>query len=138
MPNGTQYTNQAIKENTTLTAHWEVIMCTVTFYVGGEIYETKTVEYGTPLISVVESANELNLCVVSIRSANGSIGTSELSNMTVTDDSLELLSEELTGTDKVINGVNQNKWQILGGVAGGVVLISVIAAICGGVKRKKR
>ncbi len=138
LPNGTQYTNQAIKENTTLTAHWEVIMCTVTFYVGGEIYETKTVEYGTPLISVVESANELNLCVVSIRSANGSIGTSELSNMTVTDDSLELLSEELTGTDKVINGVNQNKWQILGGVAGGVVLISVIAAICGGVKRKKR
>lgn len=138
LPNGTQYTNQAIKENTTLTAHWEVIMCTVTFYVDGEIYDTKTVEYGTPLITVIETANELNLCVMSVRSSNGSIGTSEFSNMAVTDDSLELVSEELKGTDKVVATIKTNKWQIIGGVAGGVALIAVIAALCGGVKRKKR
>ncbi len=138
LPNGTQYTNQAIKENTTLTARWEVIMCTVTFRVGGEVYEVKQVEYGTPLISVVESANELNLCVVSIRSANGDISNAELANMTVTDDSVEFVSEPLTGVDNVVNTVKNNKWQILGGVAGGVALIAVIAAIVGGTKRKKR
>lgn len=138
LPNGTQYTNQAIKENTTLTAHWEVVMCTVTFYVGGEIYETKTVEYGTPLISVVESANELNLCVLSIRSANGDINNTEFTNMTVTDDSLELISEELTGTDKVVATIKTNKWQIIGGVAGGVALIAIIVSVCSGIKRKKR
>lgn len=138
LPDGTQYTNQAIKENTTLTARWEVVMCTVTFYVGGEIYETKTVEYGTPLVSVVESASEMNLCVMSVRSALGSMDGETLTKAVVTDDSLELLSEELTGTDKVINTVKNNKWQIVGGVAGGVALIAVVAAIVGGTKRKRR
>ena len=138
LPNGTQYTNQAIKENTTLIAHWEIIMCTVTFYVGGEIYETKTVEYGTPLVSVVESASEMNLCVMSVRSALGSMDGETLTKAVVTDDSLELLSEELTVTDKVVNTVKNNKWQILGGVAGGVALIAVVAAIVGGTKRKRR
>jgi len=138
LPDGTQYTNQAIKENTTLTARWEVVMCTVTFYVGGEIYETKTVEYGTPLVSVVESASEMNLCVMSVRSALGSMDGETLTKAVVTDDSLELLSEELTGTDKVVNTVKNNKWQILGGVAGGVALIAVVAAIVGGTKRKRR
>lgn len=138
MSDGTQYTNQAIKNDTTLIAHWEVIMCTVTFYVDGEIYETKQVEYGTPLISVVESANELNLCVLSIRSSNGDISNIEFTNMTVTDDSVELLSEELTGTDKVINTVKNNKWQIIGGVVGGIVIIAIIGAIIGGSKRRKR
>ena len=75
---------------------------------------------------------------MSVRSAGGNIDGAEMTNAIVTDDSFEFVSEELTGIDKVINGVNQNKWQILGGVAGGVALIAVIAAIVGGTKRKKR
>ena len=80
----------------------------------------------------------MNLCVMSVRSALGSMDGETLTKAVVTDDSLELLSEELTGTDKVVNTVKNNKWQILGGVAGGVALIAVVAAIVGGTKRKRR
>ena len=138
LSDGTQYINQPVTDDLVLVARWEVIMCTVTFYVGDEVYTTKTVEYGTTLVKVIESAKELNLSVMSVRSAGGNIDGAEMTNAIVTDDSFEFVSEELTGIDKVINGVNQNKWQILGGVAGGVALIAVIAAIVGGTKRKKR
>ena len=138
LSDGTQYINQPVTDDLVLVARWEVIMCTVTFYVGDEVYTTKTVEYGTTLVKVIESAKELNLSVMSVRSAGGNIDGAEMTNAIVTDDSFEFVSEELTGIDKVISGVNQNKWQILGGVAGGVALIAVIAAIVGGTKRKKR
>ncbi len=138
MSNGTEYTNQPIKENITLTARWEIIMCTVTFYVDGEVYATKSVEYGTSLIKMVESASELNLIVTAVRSANGDIDSTILTNAVVTDNSLEFVSEVLTGTDKVINTVNRNKWQIVGGVVGGVALIAVVAGIVGGTKPRKR
>ena len=38
----TQYTDQPIKENKTLTAHWEIMTFTVTFMVDGETYKTVT------------------------------------------------------------------------------------------------
>lgn len=138
MADGTRYTNQPVSSDIELTAHWERIMCTVTFYVDGEIYDTKQVEYGTAFVTIAETANELNLCVLSVRSANGNINNSELANMTVTDDSVEVVAEELTGTDKVINTVKNNKWAIIGGVAGGVALIAILGAIIGGTKRRKR
>lgn len=39
LPNGTQYTNQPVTTDISLTAQWEVIICTVTFYVDGEKYD---------------------------------------------------------------------------------------------------
>ena len=138
MSDGTKYENQPIKNDITLIAHWEAMMCTVTFYVGEEVYTTKTVEYGTPLIKVVESAKELNLIVMAVRSASGNIDNANMPNAVVTDDSLEFVSEVFTGADKIINTVKNNKWQIVGGVVGGIALIAIIAAAVGGIKRKKR
>ncbi len=138
LSDGTEYTNQPIKSDITLTAHWEVIMCTVTFYVDGEVYTTKTVEYGTQLVDIVASANEFNLIVLSIRSTSGSFDGSNITNTVVTDDSVELVSEELAGADKVMNAIKQNKWQVIGGVVGGIAIIAVIFGMVGGSKRKRR
>ena len=38
---GTEYAGQAIKEDTTLIARWQIKTFTVTFYVDGEIYTVK-------------------------------------------------------------------------------------------------
>ena len=43
----TKYEGQAVTADMTLTAKWEVIKYTVTFYVDGEVYETMEVAYGT-------------------------------------------------------------------------------------------
>jgi len=134
MADGKKYENQPVTDDLTLTAHWEVMTFTVTFYVDGEVYETKTVEYGTSLIPV---ASELNLSVMTVYSANPEFTAESLAKNGVTAD-LSVTAEEATGAEKVINTVKNNKWQIVGGVAGGVALIAVIAAICGSVKRKKR
>ncbi len=53
---GTEYTGQKIKENTTLIARWQIKTFTVTFYVDGEVYSVKEVEYGTQFVQVVEEA----------------------------------------------------------------------------------
>lgn len=133
MADGTKYEAQPVTDDLTLTARWEIIKFKVTFYVGGEVYEIKTVEYGTSLIPV---ASELNLSVMSVYSASPDFTVESLAKNGVTSD-LVVTAEEATGVDKVINTVKNNKWQIIGGVAGGVALIAVIAAICGSVKRKR-
>lgn len=46
---GTQYTNQAITADTVLTAKFEIIKCTVTFIVDGEVYARYECDYGTNL-----------------------------------------------------------------------------------------
>lgn len=133
MADGTKYENQPVTDDLTLTAHWEVIMCTVTFYVDGEVYKTKTVEYGTSLIPV---ASELNLSVMTVYSVSPEFTAESLAKSGVTAD-LSVTAEEAMGADKVVNTVKNNTWQIVGGVVCGVALIAVIAAVCSGVKRKK-
>ena len=133
MADGTEYENQPVTDDLTLTAHWEVIMCTVTFYVDGEVYETKTVEYGTSLVPI---ASELNLCVMTVYSASPEFTTESFAKNGVTAD-LSVTAEEATGMEKVVNTVKNNKWQIIGGVVCGVALIAIIAVVCSGVKRKK-
>jgi len=49
LPDGTQYTNQAITANTTLTARFAIIRCTITFIVNGEVYRYYECDYGTNL-----------------------------------------------------------------------------------------
>lgn len=46
---GTLYTNQAITADTVLTAKFEIIKCTVTFIVDGEVYARYECDYGTNL-----------------------------------------------------------------------------------------
>ena len=46
---GTQYTNQGITADTVLTAKFEIIKCTVTFIVDGEVYTRYECDWGTNL-----------------------------------------------------------------------------------------
>ena len=136
LSDGTKYTDQQIKSDTTLTARWEIVTCTVTFYVDGVKYDELSVEYGASLVSVVKRANELNLQVMSVKASNGERITS-FDGVTVSDD-VEVQAEVMTGADKVKNTVRNNTRAILGGVLGGVALIAVIAIFALCVKRKRR
>lgn len=134
LSDGTEYTNQPVTDDISLTAHWEIQTFTVTFYVDGEVYTTKTVEYGQGLAKVAETAN---LKMLSVRMASGAPITDESGEVLVTED-CAVEAQEMSNTDKVINIIKDNKWAIIGGVAGGVALIVIIAAVCGGAKRKRR
>ena len=135
LSDGTKYTDQPVKENTTLTARWEIVMCTVTFYVDGVKYDELSVEYGASLVSVVKRANELNLQVMSVKASNGEHIT-HFEDQVVSDD-VEVQAEVMTGADKVKNTVRNNTQAILGGVLGGVALIAAVAVLAGVVKRKR-
>lgn len=137
LPDGTQYTNQEIKSDITLTARWEVVMCTVKFYVDGELFETKSVEYGTLFVNIVETATTLNLQVISLSMPNGEIIDSINNGMIVSDD-LDIQAVTIDGVDKIVNTVKNNKWAVVSGLVGIVVLFVVVMGISGSVKRKKR
>ena len=49
LEDGTQYTNQGITADTVLTAKFEIIKCTVTFIVDGEVYTRYECDWGTNL-----------------------------------------------------------------------------------------
>ena len=134
MADGTKYENQPIKENTMLTAQWEIKKYTVTFYVEGVEYDKMTVEYGAQLVQV---ANEVNLKILSISMANGVPSYDDKGELLVTED-CTVDAQEMSNTDKAINTMKENKWAIIGGVAGGVALIAIIAAVCGGKRKRKR
>ncbi len=134
LSDGTQYTNQPVTDDMTLTAHWEVQTFTVTFYVDGEVYSTKTVEYGQGLAKVAETAN---LKMLSVRMESG-VPTFDDNGAVIVTENCSVEAQEMSDTDKAINTVKQNKWAIIGGVAGGVALIAVIAAVCGGKRKRKR
>ena len=57
--------------------------------------------------------------------------------MLVVDD-MKVYATKATDTDKIMGTVKNNKWAIIGGVAGGIALIAVIAGIVSGAKRKRR
>lgn len=134
LENGTQYTNQPVTDDMALTAHWEIQTFTVTFYVDGEVYATKTVEYGQGLAKVAET---VNLKMFSVRMESG-MPTFDESGAVIVTENCSVEAQEMSDMDKAINTVKENKWAIIGGVAGGIALIAVIAAVCGGAKRKRR
>lgn len=129
---GTQYTNQPVTDDMTLYAHWEIKRYTVSFYVDGNLYTTLEVEHGAKLVDI---ASEQNLVVMSVFSDSPSFSATALEARGVTTD-LNVTATEKKGMDKVANTVKNNKWQIIGGVVGGVVLISVLAAAASFIKRK--
>lgn len=56
---GSKYETQNISEDITLTARFEIIRCTVTFIVDGEVYATYVCDWGTSLADAL-SANDIN------------------------------------------------------------------------------
>lgn len=132
LPDGTKYEGSAVKSNLELTAHWEVQTFTVTFYVDGEVYAVLTVEYGTSFAELVAMANAMSLRITTLGAVGNEASTAKVAG-DITAESLKL-----TGTDKVINTVKNNKWYILGGMLGGVILIGAVVAVVGVVKKKKR
>ena len=68
---GTQYTNQAITADTVLTAKFEIIKCTVTFIVDGEVYARYECDYGTNLSELLsQNVNTLLYSVEGEHSPN--------------------------------------------------------------------
>lgn len=59
MADGTKYNNQTLSENVTLTAKFNIIRCTVTFMVDGEVYSVYTCDWGTNLSELL-NANGVN------------------------------------------------------------------------------
>lgn len=137
MSDGTQYTDQPVTDDMTLTARWEIKTFTVTFYVDGEVYDTKTVDYGSYLLQVADEVKVYEQNIIAFEYINENIPETEAAKMLVVDD-MKVYATKATDTDKLVGTVKNNKWAIIGGAAGGIALIAVVAGIIGGAKRKRR
>ncbi len=85
LSDGTEYTGQAIKEDTTLIAQWQVKILTVTFYVGGEVYIVKEVEYGTRFVEIIEEAATENLELLTVLEGETEKKINKYLNVEITD-----------------------------------------------------
>ncbi len=132
---GTEYTGQNITEDITLIAVWERQKFTVTFYVNGEVYETKTVEYGTTFVEIVEDARKRNLQVLTVNVENGA-QIKDYSELQV-NENYSVVARELEGTEKVLNTLDINKWYIIGGAVAFVVVCCAAGAIITSKRKKK-
>lgn len=117
LTNGTQYTNQPITANTTLTAHWEIITYTVTFYVDNEVYKTLTVEYGATLQSAAERAN---MTYYNLYNESGV----KMSRASIVSEDIEVTAVAMSNTEKA-TAFLANTWWILLLAVGGVTLLVV-------------
>ncbi len=62
---GTEYVDQDLTEDTTLTAKFSIIQCTVTFIVDGEVYAMYVCDWGTKLSEVL-NANDVNAALLKV------------------------------------------------------------------------
>ncbi len=85
LSDGTEYTGQPIKEDTTLIAQWQIKILTVTFYVGGEVYIVKDVEYGTRFVEVIEEAATENLELLTVLEGETEKKINKYLNVEITD-----------------------------------------------------
>ena len=127
LSDGTKYTGQAIKEDTTLTAQWEIKTFTVTFYVEGEVYTTKEVKYGTTFAELAEEAKGLNLRVTSVMTEYGDQPIEYFSYTPITDN-YSVVSDKMNLREIIINVLQKYPWIIF--ACGGV--LAVIVGIVGG------
>lgn len=82
---GVKYTGQPITEDTTLIAHWQIKTFTVTFYVDGEVYIVKEVEYGTRFVEVIEEAATENLELLTVLEGETEKKINKYLNVEITD-----------------------------------------------------
>ena len=133
LPDGTEYTGQAIKEDLTLIAHWQIKVFTVTFYVGGEVYATREVNYGTTFAELAEEAKGLNLKVLSIITGLGEQPLDDYANTIITEN-YAVNSTNLTTVERITYFFNNYPWVFV--VVGAV--LSVIIGIIGAVLYNKQ
>ena len=133
LEDGTEYSGQAIKEDITLTAKWQIKTFTVTFYVGGEVYATRTVDYGTTFAELAEEAKDLNLKVLTVMTEQGEQPVDEISGMPITGD-YSVTSIGLTKTETVQHFIA--KYPYIFFAFGGA--LSVIIGIIGAVAYRKQ
>lgn len=132
LSDGTEYTGQPIKEDTTLTARWQIKTFTVTFYVGGEVYATKTVNYGTTFAELAEEAKDLKLKVLTVMTEQGEQTLEELAQSPITED-YTVKSINLTTGEFIQHVVQKYPWIFV--AAGGG--LSLIVGLCGYVRYRK-
>lgn len=131
---GTEYKNQPITEDITLTAHWEIKTFTVTFYVGGEKYSEKVVQWGDRFGKIEEQASAQNLQVTALCMSSGAPIT-DLTKFAVTEN-IEVQAEIMTGADKVQNTI-KNNWLTIALSVGGVIVLVVLISTLFSRKKKK-
>ena len=134
LSNGTKYENQPIKENTTLTARWQIKTFTVTFFVDGEKYCEKTVNYGEHFGKIEEYATTQSLQITSLR-ANSSSPVTDFTEFTVMEN-IDVHAQVANGVDKVKNTVINN-WLTIALSAGGVIVFVVFISALFSHKKKK-
>lgn len=133
LADGTEYTGQAIKEDTTLTARWEIKVFTVTFYVDGEVYATQEVEYGTTFAELAEQAKDLNLKVLSVITENGDQPLEYYSDIRIMED-YSVVSNKLP-IGEIVTGILQKyPWIIF---AFGVLLSGIVGIVGAVIYRKQ-
>ena len=123
MQDGTQYDGQAITEDITLQARWEVRYYTVTFYVDGELYKTLEVKHGMTF----QAAMTADLRYYNLLNDSGEVISK---SATVTED-IAVSIEEMTKEEKRAAFFAQNMWLVWGlvAVAGAGILSTAIAAL---------
>ena len=120
----TQYTDQPIKENKTLTAHWEIMTFTVTFMVDGETYKTVTVDYGTRLSAAADTAG---LTYYTFYDVSGALE----GRTAVITENTTLSAAEMSKQEKLAFFLARNHWIMIAAAAlvGVLLLTTIIMAI---------
>lgn len=128
--NGTKYEGQAITENITLTALWELKVYTVTFYVNGEVYKTMQVPHGTLLRNVMSQDRALRYM-----NALNEKGEKFPKTATVKGNA-EVAVEEMTEQEKYAEFLSRNMW--LEWTLLGVALVGILSTVIASVVAYKR
>lgn len=131
LTDGTKYEGQTIKEDITLTAHWEIKRFTVLFYVEGELYTTVTVDYGTNLGAVADVAEVFLNNIVSFANVNGETPEVTADKMTVSDDMIVVANKPST-FEKIW------KYKYTPYIIGGVCAIVALGVAVTVIEKKKK
>ena len=126
----TKYAGQAITADTTLTAHWEILRFTVTFYMDGEVYETMEVDYGTTFQEAM-TANA-KLCFMNLLNSEGI----KVAKSGVITADVSAPVGNMTREEKVATFIGNNWWLL---VVGGVLIVAgIFSTVIASVIAKKR
>lgn len=131
LPDGTKYEEQVIKDDTTLTAHWQIKTFTVTFYVNDKVYATVTVNYGSVLSKVADDLGLFAKNILSFENVNTETPEVYASEMYISDD-VVVYANEPTLFQKIFQP-KYLPWEI-----GGLCALIIIGVIVGVVEKKKR
>ncbi|MCM1296739.1 MAG: InlB B-repeat-containing protein [Muribaculaceae bacterium] len=136
LSDGTKYEAQLITDNVTLTARWQIIKCTVNFYVDGTLYTSLSVDFGTPLIQAAVLAGLYKQNIIAYAFLNGADVSDELAEVRVTDD-MTVSASEPTTQDKV-DGFWERNWLYVASAGVCVVAAALLAWVIFGGRPRKR